>query len=1173
MTQPTYDVIEYRFIDDDGGESAGTFAAAANTQLTQVTGTDNRKRIRIQIQNTNNKSGTEAFDWEYNKEGGGWTPIDDTASSNIRAIGSANSTWTLTDGDDCTTNRLTSQGGSYDSTNSGWSDTGSGTGDTFNANGYWEVELCYYIVDADVADGNEILLRVVENSGDTTVMSVTPDIDVSKPTLVTDNQPAYMAGTDTASDNQSAYVKGSLTANDNQPAYINGTDCPVVDIQSGAGRMKSCSQANSYARIIANTSLEDVVETLLKFQWDNNTAKAVFRVFIRASEDWDSSVTPTRAYEVLVNNNGGYTVNRITTGSRTQIGTGAWTADTNAWWIRFRASGNDDIRFKLWADSGSEPAAWDEEIDDSVSGFTDAGVLQLSLDTETAGVEHTVTLDDISYHSPVETDNQPAYLEGATAGTPASDSQPAYLAGSLAAADSQASYMAGGINVADNQAAYMAGGVNVVDNQTAYMTGGVNVTDSQSAYTEGLYLPLPVTEPWTGSNDDPWRLSHWATDIVTAVPASRLELFLDTVNIESLATASLSINGPTKDINNPLFASGTNNDTWDYQKIYVSPHLIDGIYHFWYASAEFESPNEDRPCFATSRNGITALSKPELGFVVYGGDGGANNILMDAVNIMTDVYHDPGAASDRRFVAVKEKDSGTNGVFVYISPDGYTWSLEKTVVSGGLTKEAKSIVKRPDGRWYVYYTSGHGTDNRIIQAYLSDTDDLGGTWTNLGTVIGAGGSTNQKYALGCQYINGYYVGWLTNYNSTPETAHIDLYVSRDGENWALIDDQWIPLGSGGSWDDSLIFIGQRLLKDGNDWHFYYCGSPVTHDTARPKDMRIGRATIDYQRIGQVGTTGNFITTAFETGEAATLYINTDASGGTLEVEVLDASDDSVMTGYAQADFDDITTDEFQIEGTWSTGSPIPPNSSVKLKFYLTTDVKVYGYEVSPVSGSPGTNNLSSWWPLESDGTDSHGSSNLTEAASPVYVPGKISNAVDLELGSSQYLWIADNASLSAGDTDFTIGCWVKQETKTAVADRIISKRQSTTNCCYDLYYGGTGNDYFRLTIYSSGGTQRVVNASTFGSPSIGTWHFVVAWHDSTANTINIQVNNGTVDSLATTGVTPHDSTATFMIGNLQQVARYWDGLVDEAFFYRKVLTPSQRSWLYNNGAGRSYDEL
>jgi hypothetical protein len=651
---------------------------------------------------------------------------------------------------------------------------------------------------------------------------------------------------------------------------------------------------------------------------------------------------------------------------------------------------------------------------------------------------------------------------------------------------------------------------------------------------------------------------------------SLLELFLDQENIESLTTASLSANKPTKDGSNPLFVSGTNNDTWDYQKYYVSPWIINGRYHFWYGAAELDGPNEDRPCYATSTNGTTFV-KPILGLVNYDGNTN-NNILLDAVDTFGDVYHDPDGASDRQYVMLLEKDGGTSGLFVYISRNGVNWTMEKTIISGGLTKEGKAIVKRPDGRWLVYYSSGHGADDRIISAYLSDTTDLGGAWSSLGTIFSAGGSTDQKYGLGVEYINGIYLGYLINYNSTPETSHIDLYVSRDGETWTQSSDEWVPLGTGGTWDDSLIFSGQRLVKESNSWHFYYCGSPVIHDTPRPKDMRMGRATIGYQRIGQVGTTGNFITTAFKTDSRAKLYINTDASGGTLEVEVLDASDDSVMTNYAQADFDDITTDTYKIEGTWG-GLPVPADSSIKLKFYLTTDVKVYSYEVTPISGSIGTAGLVSWWALESDGTDSHGSNNLTEVASPTYVSGKGGNAVDLETSSSQYLWIADNADLSAGDTDFTIGAWVKQESQTTAADRIMSKRSGTTDCCYDLYYGGTGDDYFRFTIYNSGGTQKTVNASSHGSPTPGDWHFVVAWHDTTTNTINIQVNNGAVDSLDTAGVNPYDSAAQFMIGNLQQVARYWDGLIDEVFFFRAVLTASDRSWLYNSGAGRSYSEL
>jgi len=106
----------------------------------------------------------------------------------------------------------------------------------------------------------------------------------------------------------------------------------------------------------------------------------------------------------------------------------------------------------------------------------------------------------IEYIPVAASDNQSAYIEGAAAGTDTSDNKSAYIAGS--------------VNVSDSQPAYIAGGVNVSDNQAAYMAGSQAASSRQAGYVEGLYQPLPVTEPWTGSNDDPWRISHWVTDIV-----------------------------------------------------------------------------------------------------------------------------------------------------------------------------------------------------------------------------------------------------------------------------------------------------------------------------------------------------------------------------------------------------------------------------------------------------------------------------------------------------------------------------------------------------------------------------------------------------------------------------------------------------------------------------------
>lgn len=428
------------------------------------------------------------------------------------------------------------------------------------------------------------------------------------------------------------------------------------------------------------------------------------------------------------------------------------------------------------------------------------------------------------------------------------------------------------------------------------------------------------------------------------IPEERTDLFWGSAHVQS-ATASIGANSPTKYGSNPIYISGANNDTWDYQKIYISPYLIDGTYHAWYASAEFDAPNDDFPSYIRSTDGLT-WNKPDLGLISYGGDT-SNNILLAAQNKFGGLVYDPEGADDRKYVMVGEHDGTTTGIYIYISPDGINFTLEKTVITGaiyGQGIEGKDLVRRPDGRWMAYYVRGQLANDRDIHMWLSDTDDLGGTWADVGLVRASQGIDDQMYGIGLFREGTSYLGFVINYHDTNETSHIDLYKSENGLGWIERVDGWLPLGSAATWDDSLIFSGRKLIRDGDNWHFYYCGSPVIHDTARPKDMRIGRATIGYQRIGQYGTTGNVITREILPASGAKLYVNADASGGTLEVEVLDASDDSVVTNYAQADFDDITSDTYLTEATWS-GSSLPTGTRIKLKFYLTTDVKLYAYEV------------------------------------------------------------------------------------------------------------------------------------------------------------------------------------------------------------------------------------
>ncbi len=223
--------------------------------------------------------------------------------------------------------------------------------------------------------------------------------------------------------------------------------------------------------------------------------------------------------------------------------------------------------------------------------------------------------------------------------------------------------------------------------------------------------------------------------------------------------------------------------------------------------------------------------------------------------------------------------------------------------------------------------------------------------------------------------------------------------------------------------------------------------------------------------------------------------------------------------------------------------------------------------------NPGTPNLEAWWSQDIDGTDSHGSNNLTEVASPAHVSGKVGNAVDFELSSSQYQNIADNASLSFGDEDMSIGCWVNLESKAADAGIIGKFEFATDNREYALSYIN-GSDRFQFTV-DNNGTAPTTNilANNLGAVSTGTWYFLVCVHDSAANEIRISANAGTQDITAhSTGI--FNSTSDFVIGAFNDTPfALFDGLVDEPFVYRKALSTDEISWLYNGGDGRAYSEL
>jgi RHS repeat-associated protein len=223
--------------------------------------------------------------------------------------------------------------------------------------------------------------------------------------------------------------------------------------------------------------------------------------------------------------------------------------------------------------------------------------------------------------------------------------------------------------------------------------------------------------------------------------------------------------------------------------------------------------------------------------------------------------------------------------------------------------------------------------------------------------------------------------------------------------------------------------------------------------------------------------------------------------------------------------------------------------------------------------NPGSTGLAAWWSLnEASGArnDSHGTNHLTDNNTVASTSGLKTNAASFVTANQEFLSIADNTVLSGGDVDFTISAnvYLNSNTSTFV---LLNKSDIVATSLMDYriaYNPGLG---FRFRVGPDGGAQ-IPYVDSGSDVTTGKWHHVIAWHDSASNTINIQVDNGAVKS-APYSIGPTDTTYPFTMGAYSNGATGLDGRVDEAAIYKRILTSSERAWLYNSGAGRAYSEL
>lgn len=211
------------------------------------------------------------------------------------------------------------------------------------------------------------------------------------------------------------------------------------------------------------------------------------------------------------------------------------------------------------------------------------------------------------------------------------------------------------------------------------------------------------------------------------------------------------------------------------------------------------------------------------------------------------------------------------------------------------------------------------------------------------------------------------------------------------------------------------------------------------------------------------------------------------------------------------------------------------------------------------------------WDLdEASGTrvDQVGSNDLTDNNTVASAAGMFGNAADFEVDNGEFLSIADNADVSAGDITFFLRAWVKLESKLDNYIIIGKDNNVSGDREFNLFYR-SGTDRFAFELFEPTDSGTILEANNLGSPSTGVWYLLHAWYDSTANTMNIAVNAGTADSTSKAALQASGG-AEFRIGARQYSGfnNFFDGLIDDVVLLKNyILDATERTEDYNGGAG------
>jgi hypothetical protein len=183
--------------------------------------------------------------------------------------------------------------------------------------------------------------------------------------------------------------------------------------------------------------------------------------------------------------------------------------------------------------------------------------------------------------------------------------------------------------------------------------------------------------------------------------------------------------------------------------------------------------------------------------------------------------------------------------------------------------------------------------------------------------------------------------------------------------------------------------------------------------------------------------------------------------------------------------------------------------------------------------------------------------------------GKISNALSLDIDvflngpafTSSLTPVWNNQSV-------TIAGWFRETNAGPFINNSTKYRFSVGGGLWDMGVIAVNNDEFQGYLRNDLGVETDVSSGVIVSSNV--YYFIVIQFDYDARTIGISVNDSAMATLAFAGTTTAQPSCGFSARNQANSGSY---NYDEFGIWFRKLTPTEITYLYNGGTGRTYPDV